>query len=465
MKKNKAWKGRFKKQTSPLMEKFNASISFDQKLYKEDITASIAYANSLERAHIINQKEKDLIVKGLNEIKKELDDGKFIISPSDEDIHMAVERRLIEKIGATGKKLHTGRSRNDQVVTDVRLFIKKNNQDIISDLINLQKCIIKISEKEIKTIVPGYTHLQQAQPVLLSHYFMSLFWALERDKERLKSCEKRVDTLPLGSGALAGTSFEIDRKYLAKLLRFSSISENSIDAVSDRDFLIEFISICGIIMIHLSRYAEDLIIWSSEEFKFVEIDEAFATGSSMMPQKINPDSLELIRGKTGRVLGNLITIMTVLKGLPLTYNKDLQEDKEPLFDTIDTVSDCLKIFTGVIDTIKINHKIIDNKLSEYIIATDLSDYLVKKGMPFRESHKVVGRIIRHSIEKNVPLSKLPIEKYRQFSNLFKEDVYEVINIRKSIEVRKIEGGTSTSSVKKQILKAKRILRNFYRYRS
>ena len=458
MKKHKAWKGRFKKETSPLMEKFNSSIKFDQRLYREDIEGSIAYAEALKKANVINQKERDLIINGLKEIKGEFDKGRFIISPMDEDIHMAVERRLIEKIGSSGKKLHTGRSRNDQVATDTRLFIKKAGQDVISDLARLQEIIIKISEREIETIVSGYTHLKQAQPVLLSHYFMSLFWAVERDKERLKNCIKRTDVLPLGSGALSGTSFEIDRKLLSELLDFNSISENSIDAVSDRDFIVEFISACGIIMIHLSRYVEDFIIWSSDEFGYIEIDDAFATGSSMLPQKKNPDSLELIRGKTARVLGNLLSVMTLLKGLPLTYCKDLQEDKEPLFDTVDTVSISVKIFTGVMDTLKINYSRIESGFNEYIIASDLSDYLVKKGMPFRRSHEVIAKLIRYADEKNIPLSEISIEKYKKFSELFKEDIYKVINIKKSVESKKTSGSTSTKSVKKQIASAKRRLK-------
>ncbi len=455
MKKYKAWKGRFKKETSPLMEEFNSSIKFDKRLYSEDIAGSIAYASALKNAKVINKKEQNLIIKGLKEILKEFESGKFIISSSDEDIHIAVERRLVEKIRDTGKKLHTGRSRNDQVVTDTRLFLKKAIKNIITDISGLQKSIVNISEREIATIIPGYTHLQQAQPILLSHYFMSFFWALKRDKERLKNCFKRTDILPLGSGALAGTTFDIDRKLLAELLDFSTISENSVDAVSDRDFIIEFLSTCSIIMIHLSRYAEDFIIWSSDEFGYLKIDDAFATGSSMLPQKKNPDSLELIRGKSARVFGSLITMITAVKGLPLTYSKDLQEDKEPLFDTVDTVSICLKVFRGIFDTLKIDSTKI--KTGEYLIATDLSDYLVKKGMPFRNSHSVVAKLIRYSDEKNIPLSKIPVEKYKTFSKFFGKDIYSVIDIKRSIEAKKTIGSTSTKSVKKQITSAKRFL--------
>lgn len=420
----------------------------------EDYLEAILIVNLKEK--VINQKERNLMIKGLKEILKEFDSGKFVVSSSDEDIHIAVERRLVENIGDVGKKLHTGRSRNDQVVTDTRLFLKKAIENIVSDLNSLQESIINISEREIGTIIPGYTHLQQAQPILLSHYFMSFFWALNRDKERLKNCLKRTDVLPLGSGALAGTTFNIDRKLLAELLNFSSISENSIDAVSDRDFINEFLSAGSIIMIHLSRYAEDFVIWSSCEFGYMKIDDAYATGSSMLPQKKNPDSLELVRGKSARVFGNLITMMTAVKGLPLTYCKDLQEDKEPLFDTVDTVSMCLKIFTGIIDTLKIDYTKI--KINEYLVATDLSDYLVKKGMPFRKSHEAVAKLIRYAEEKNISLCKIPIEKYKTFSKTFEKDIYEVIDIKRSIEAKKTPGSTSTISVKKQISSAKRTLK-------
>ncbi|MCK4966450.1 argininosuccinate lyase, partial [bacterium] len=329
MKKYKSWAGRFNKETSPLMDEFNASIGFDKRLYNEDIDGSIAYAEALRKAEIITQKEKRLIVKTLTEIKKEFETGIFKILPTDEDIHMAVERRLVEKIGAAGQKIHTGRSRNDQVQLDTRLYLKKSILNIINDIANLQKSLVSLSENNIETVIPGYTHLQQAQPVLLAHYLLSFFWGLERDKERLSQNLKRTDVLALGSGAVAGTSFDIDRELLRKLLGFNSISKNSLDTVADRDYIIEFLANCSIIMTRLSRYAEDLIIWASAEFGYVEIDDTYATGSSMLPQKKNPDSLELIRGKSGRVFGSLTTILTALKGLPLAYCKDLQEDKEP----------------------------------------------------------------------------------------------------------------------------------------
>ncbi|HDY86729.1 MAG TPA: argininosuccinate lyase [bacterium] len=458
MKKYKAWSGRFKKETSSLMEKFNSSIAFDQRLYKEDITGSIAYAKALKKAGIISARERDLIIKGLDGIKKEFDKGKFEIFSYDEDIHMAVERRLVEKIGAAGKKLHTGRSRNDQVVTDTRLFLKNAARDLISDLVILQKSIVKISQRTIDVVIPGYTHLQQAQPVLLAHYFMSFFWSFQRDRERLKQCMKRIDVLPLGSGAIAGVSFNIDREYLAKQLGFSSVSENSIDTISDRDFIIEFVSACSILMMHLSRYAEDLIIWSSEEFGYIEVDDAYSTGSSMLPQKKNPDSLELIRGKTGRIYGNLISLLTLLKGVPLAYCKDLQEDKEPLFDSVDNVSISIKIFRGVLDTLKIDRKRIRKLSGEYLLAVDLSDYLVKKGMPFRESHEVVGGLIKYAVDNNISLLKIPLEKYKKSSKLFEKDIYKVIDLKKSVESKKTTGSTSPSSVKKQILSAERKLK-------
>ena len=455
MKKYKSWAGRFNKETSPLMDEFNASIGFDKRLYNEDIDGSIAYAEALRKAEIITQKEKRLIVKALTEIKKEFETGIFKILPTDEDIHMAVERRLVEKIGAAGQKIHTGRSRNDQVQLDTRLYLKKSILNIINDIANLQKSIVSLSENNIETVIPGYTHLQQAQPVLLAHYLLSFFWGLERDKERLSQNLKRTDVLALGSGAVAGTSFDIDRELLRKLLGFNSISKNSLDTVADRDYIIEFLANCSIIMTRLSRYAEDLIIWASAEFGYVEIDDTYATGSSMLPQKKNPDSLELIRGKSGRVFGSLTTILTALKGLPLAYCKDLQEDKEPMFDTIDTVSICLKVFSGVLDTLKINEETIKSKLSEYIIAIDISDYLVKKGMPFRKSHSVIGKIIRYSIESGIPLSKIELKTYKKYSNLFSSDIYDVLNIKKSINTKKTAGSTSTASVKKQLSAAKR----------
>lgn len=455
MKKYKSWAGRFNKETSPLMDEFNTSIGFDKCLYNEDIDGSIAYAEALRKAEIITQKEKKLIVKALTEIKKEFETGDFKILPTDEDIHMAVERRLVEKIGASGQKIHTGRSRNDQVQLDTRLYLKKSILNIINDIANLQKSLVSLSENNIETVIPGYTHLQQAQPVLLAHYFLSFFWGLERDKERLSQNLKRTDVLALGSGAVAGTSFDIDRELLRKLLGFNSISKNSLDTVADRDYIIEFLSNCSIIMTRLSRYAEDLIIWTSAEFGYVEIDDTYATGSSMLPQKKNPDSLELIRGKSGRVFGSLTAILTTLKGLPLAYCKDMQEDKEPMFDTINTVSICLKVFSGVLGTLKINEETIKSKLSEYIIAIDISDYLVKKGMPFRESHAVIGKIIRHSIESGIPLSKIELKTYKKYSNLFSSDIYDVLNIKKSINAKKTAGSTSTASVKKQLSAAKR----------
>ncbi len=432
------------KKKIPIFEEFNSSISFDRFLYQEDIEGSIAYVKALQKARVITDKELQKIVDALQEIKDEMRQG-ISLPLQMEDIHTAIEQRLTEKLGEVGKKLHTGRSRNEQVVLDERMFLKKEIKNIVEKIVSLQKAIVKIAKDNIDLIMPGYTHLQQAQPILFSHYILSLAFMLRRDKERLLDCYKRMDTCPLGSGAIAGNPYNLDRKFLAKELNFSNVSENSIDAVSDRDFILEFLSSIAILMTHLSRFSEDFIIWSSSEFGFIEIDDSLCSSSSLMPQKKNPDSLELIRGKTGRVFGNLFTLLTVLKGLGLTYNKDIQEDKEPLFDTISTVLACLKIFKNVMATLKFNKEKISRSISSYLLATDLADYLVKKGIPFRESHKIVGLLIRYAIEKNKSLKELSINEYHSFSNKFCKDIYDILDYKVSVGRRNLK-----NIVKKEI---------------
>ncbi|MCK4307211.1 argininosuccinate lyase [candidate division WOR-3 bacterium] len=425
-------------------EEFNSSIDFDRLLYQEDIEGSIAYVKALQKAGVITDKELQKIVDALQEIKDEIRQ-EIPLPLQIEDIHTAIEHRLTEKLGEVGKKLHTGRSRNEQVVLDERMYLKKEIKNIVEVITSLQKAIVKIAKDNIDLIMPGYTHLQQAQPILFSHYILSLAFMLRRDKERLLDCYKRMDTCPLGSGAIAGNPYNLDRKFLAKELNFSKVSENSIDAVSDRDFILEFLSSIAILMMHLSRFSEDFIIWSSSEFGFIEIDDSLCSSSSLMPQKKNPDSLELIRGKTGRVFGNLFTLLTVLKGLPLTYNKDIQEDKEPLFDTISTVLACLKIFKNVMATLKFNKEKISKSINSYLLATDLADYLVKKGIPFRESHKIVSLLIRYAIEKNKSLKELSINEYHSFSNKFCKDIYDILDYKVSVERRNLK-----NIVKKEI---------------
>ncbi|MFH0888669.1 MAG: argininosuccinate lyase [Planctomycetota bacterium] len=430
-----------------LIDHFNESFSVDKRLAYEDINGSIAYAETLKEAGILSQKEMKNIQKNLLRLKKQFS---MKNNYKAEDIHTAVEVALTKLAGKYAGKIHTGRSRNEQVVADERLYLKKAIPLIKDKIKDLQKTILNTAQKHLAVIMPGYTHLQQAQPILFSYYLMSWFFALQRDKERLTDCYKRVDVCPYGSGAIAGNSYKIDRHKLAKNLGFGAVSENALDAVSDRDFIIECISASAILMIHLSRFAEDIIIWSSAEFGFVRLAEGIATSSSLMPQKHNPDTMELIRGKTGRVYGNLVNIMTVMKGLPGGYDKDMQEDKTPMFDTIDTVSECLQIFTLSIKTIRIFPDRMSQSINSFTLATDLADYLVKKGVPFRQSHHIVSKIVRYAIEKGEKLHQLNIAELKKFSGIFDKDVYKIFDMRKSIEAKQSYGGTSTKMVKKQI---------------
>lgn len=439
----KLWGGRFDKGTNPEMEIFNSSISVDIRLLPYEVDVSIAHAAGLNKAGVLNDQEFNIIKTGLEEIKK----TKFENIPDIEDVHTLIEELLFEKIGSTAKKLHTGRSRNDLIATDERLYLKKEVKEIIGLLEEVNDVLNDLSEKYRNTLFPGYTHLQRAQPITFSHHLLAYVEMFDRDISRLNDLYKRIDVMPLGSGALAGTSFDIDRTYVASLLGFKEISNNSIDAVSDRDFIIEFLSSSSLIMMHLSRFCEEIILWSTQEFNFIELDENYSTGSSIMPQKKNPDSAELIRGKTGRVYGNLITLLTVMKGLPLAYNKDMQEDKEPMFDTIDTLKGCLKIFIGMIKSMKIKNKNMEKATkSGYMNATDLADYLVKKGLPFRDAHEVVGKIVRYAIEKNSPLEKLSLEEFKKFSNLINEDVYEILDLENILKNRKTIGSAKWEEI-------------------
>jgi len=453
----KLWGGRFGKETDRLMEAFNASIGFDHRLWAADIRGSIAYARALARAGLISPDEQERLVQGLEAVAQEFTAGEFVFLPTDEDIHTAVERRLREHVGPAADKLHTGRSRNDQVATDLRLYLMDEIPPLRQHLTDLQEAILTQAERHLDIIMPGYTHLQHAQPVRFSHWLMSFFWAFHRDRERLDELERRVAVLPLGSGALAGHSLGIDRAFLATELNFPSICENSIDGVSDRDFVAEFLFWAALLQVHLSRLAEDLILWSSAEFGFVAIDEAYATGSSLMPQKRNPDSLELLRGKAGRLVGHLTGMLTTLKGLPTGYNKDLQEDKEPLFDAVDTLNLALPVAAGVVRTLQVNPERMEAALDDGMLATDLADYLVERGVPFRQSHHLVGQVVRRAEALGLPLRALPLEEFQAISPLFGPDLYQVFDPHRSVERRASLGGTAREAVRAQIARARSIL--------
>jgi argininosuccinate lyase len=453
----KLWGGRFEGNPDELMERFNASIGFDWRLWAADIEGSMAYAKALHRAGLLTAGERDRLIQGLEAVAREFEAGQFEIKPSDEDIHTAVERRLGELIGDLAGKLHTGRSRNDQVVTDLRLYLMWEIPGLRQQLSELQEAILTKAEQHLEVIMPGYTHLQRAQPVLFSHWLMSTFWMLQRDRERLDDLEKRVAVLPLGAGALAGHALGIDRHFLAAELGFRALCENSMDAVSDRDFVAEFLFWAALLQTHLSRLAEDLILWSSAEFGFVELDDAYATGSSLMPQKKNPDSLELLRGKVGRMVGHLVALLTTLKGLPTTYNKDLQEDKEPLFDALDTLKLVLPVAAGVVRTLKINAKAMAAALDDAMLATDLADYLVRRGVPFRQSHELVGHAVRRAEALGVLLRELPLAEFQAISDAFDSDLYAVFDHRRSVEARDSYGSTATAAVRQQIERARSVL--------
>lgn len=453
----KMWGGRFAAASDELMQRFGNSIGFDRRLYEADIRGSIAYAGALARAGLITAAELEQLTHALEQVRAEFEAGTFQVLPEDEDIHTAVERRLGELVGAVAGKLHTGRSRNDQVATDVRLYLLGEIAVLRRMLLEVQKALVEQATEHLGLIIPGYTHLQQAQPVLFSHWLMSYFWKLQRDQERLADAERRTRVCPLGAGALAGNSLGIDRAALAAALGFERVSENSVDAVSDRDFIVEFMAWAALLQVHLSQLAEDLIIWSSREFGFVELDEAYATGSSLMPQKKNPDVLELVRGKAGRAIGHLAGLLTMLKGLPSSYNKDLQEDKEPLFDVIDMLRLELPLLAGMIRTLRVNRSRVEAALDSGMLATDLADYLVRKGIPFRESHHLVGRAVRRAEELGVSLRELELGEYQAIHPAFGEDVYAVFDFRRSVEMRNAEGGTATAAVRAQIERARALM--------
>jgi argininosuccinate lyase len=452
---DKLWAGRFKEKTESSVESFTESVSFDARLWKHDIEGSIAHVKMLGKQKIISKKDSALIEKGLKDIELQISSGKFRFKESLEDVHMNIEHALINSIGDVGGKLHTARSRNDQVALDLRLYLRDEIKEIIKLLKGLQKVLVKTAEKNIDIIMPGYTHLQRAQPVLLSHHLLAYFEMLERDSARFGDCLKRVNVMPLGSAALAGTTLPIDRKYVAKLLKFPAVSENSIDAVSDRDFVIEFISASSMLMTHLSRFSEEIILWNSEEFGFIELPDAFTTGSSIMPQKKNPDILELTRGKTGRVYGNLMSILTIMKGLPLAYNRDMQEDKEPVFDTVDTVKACLSVLSAMMPRAKFKKKKMKAATDAgFLTATDIAEYLVNKGMPFRQAHGVTGKIVKYCIDKDRNLDELDIKEMERFSKLICSDIFNYITVRASVDGRKSYGGTSKKTVLARIRQIK-----------
>ncbi|MBS6367203.1 MAG: argininosuccinate lyase [Clostridiales bacterium] len=447
----KLWAGRFQKETDTLVNDFNSSISFDARLYREDIQGSMAHAAMLGRQGIIEPHEAEKIIQALGEILADIEAGKVEFSVDNEDIHMNIETLLTARIGATGKRLHTARSRNDQVAVDIRLYLKKEIVKIRKMALDLMAVLVKKAEENKQAYMPGYTHLQRAQPTTFAHYMMAYANMLRRDVTRLEDCLERMDEMPLGSGALAGTTYPIDRYSVAKELGFARITQNSLDGVSDRDFAIEFLSACATMMMHLSRFSEEIILWCSWEFKFVELDDAYSTGSSIMPQKKNPDVAELVRGKTGRVYGDLVTLLTVMKSLPLAYNKDMQEDKEPLFDAIDTVEQCLPVFAAMVDTMTVLPKNMAKAASGgFINATDCADYLVRKGMPFRDAYMVVGRLVSACIRMGETLDTLALKDFRAISDKFEADIYEALELKTCVNERKVPGGPSAQAVEQQI---------------
>lgn len=455
----KLWGGRFLKETDRLVEDFHSSISFDQRLYKYDIKGSIAHALMLGQTGIIRPDEAGAIIRGLEEVLADIEEGRVELSVGAEDIHMNVEQLLTEKVGELGKKLHTARSRNDQVALDVRMYLKDEIDNIIALLRGLQLSLLDLAEKHLDTVMPGYTHLQRAQPVTYAHHLMAYCEMFRRDEERLADCRRRTDVMPLGAGALAGTTFPLDRDYVARQLGFAAITENSLDAVSDRDFAVEFTASASLIMVHMSRLCEEIILWSAAEFSFIELDDAYSTGSSMMPQKKNPDVAELIRGKSGRVFGHLQALLAMLKGLPLAYNKDMQEDKEALFDAVDTVKKCLIVFQPMLETIQVKKDVMaEAAQGGFTNATDLADYLVRRGMPFREAHATAGQAVLYCLKKGLPLDRMSLEEYKEFSPLVEGDVYQAIDIKNCVGARKAPGGPAPEAVAGAIARARKRLK-------
>ena len=436
----KLWGGRFTKETNQLVHNFNASLSFDQKFYKQDIDGSIAHVNMLAKQGIVTNEERFAILNGLESIKSDIENGTLEISPEYEDIHSFVEATLIERIGDTGKKLHTGRSRNDQVALDMKLYIRDEIGETDALLKELLAVILRIMKENVETYMPGFTHLQKAQPVTVAHHFGAYFEMFRRDRSRLHDIRERMNYCPLGAGALAGTTYPLDREFTAELLNFKGATSNSMDSVSDRDYIIELLSALSTIMMHLSRFSEEIIVWNTNEYRFIELDDAYSTGSSIMPQKKNPDIAELVRGKTGRVYGALMSILTTMKGLPLAYNKDMQEDKELTFDAIDTTKGCIALFTGMIDTMTFNKPVMEASAKNgFTNATDAADYLVSHGIPFRDAHGIIGRLVLMCIDKGISLDELPLDDYKSVSPVFENDIYEAISLKTCVEKRLTKG--------------------------
>ena len=447
----KLWGGRFSKNTDSEVNDFNSSIRFDQRMYRQDILGSIAHAKMLGKCNIIPPEDSELIVKTLGEILDDVENGKIEFMVDAEDIHMNIETILTSRIGDAGKRLHTGRSRNDQVALDIRMYLKDEIEEIKEMLVSLEKTLLDIAGENLDTIMPGYTHLQKAQPITLAHHTMAYFEMFKRDIERLCDVYKRTNVMPLGSGALAATTYPLDREFVAKELGFYSITLNSLDGVSDRDFVIELASALSILIMHLSRYCEELILWNTNEFQFIEMDDACSTGSSIMPQKKNPDVAELIRGKSGRVYGDLVSILTTMKGLPLAYNKDMQEDKECIFDAIDTIKLCVPVFEKMIATMKINKDNMHRGAGGgFTNATDAADYLVKKGMPFRQAHEVIGKMVAYALDTNKALSEFTMEEFKKCSEIIEEDIYEAIDLGTCVNERSVTGGPAKEAVQKAI---------------
>ena len=454
----KLWEGRFNKETNKLLEKFNASITFDKRMYEEDITGSIAHSRMLAKQGIIAEGEQKEIENGLLQIKDEIKNGKFEFKIEDEDIHMSIEKRLTQIIGSVAGKLHTARSRNDQVALDVRMYVRKEAREISKLLVKMENVLLELAEKYKNVIIPGYTHLQRAQPILFSHHLMAYFQMFKRDISRIEDFLERSDEMPLGAGALAGTTFDLDRHFVAKELGFSKPTENSLDSVSDRDFIIELAMIISVISMHLSRFSEEIIIWCTSEFSFINLDDAFATGSSIMPQKKNPDIAELVRGKTGRIYGNLMGILTTMKALPLAYNKDMQEDKEGIFDSIDNIKLSIEIFYLMLNTVTVNdEKIYTSMKSGFLNATDVADYLAKHDVPFRQAHKIVGEIVSYCEDKKIAIDDMKLEEFHKFSDVFKDDILSEITIENCVNKRNSFGGTSIKNVEIQIENGKKFL--------
>ncbi len=454
----KLWGGRFQKSAEQWVDEFGASISFDQKLVMEDLEGSTAHVKMLAACNILSQGEGEQILAGLEVLKTKAQAGELEFSTANEDIHLNLEKFLIDEIGPVGGKLHTARSRNDQVATDMHLYLKNRVKEIIEAVEAFQSAIVEQAEAHVETVVPGYTHLQRAQPISFGHHLLTYFWMLQRDKERLTESMKRIDLSPLGAGAMSGTTFPIDREMSASYLGFSGVYQNSLDAVSDRDFILEFLSNASMLMMHMSRFAEEIILWSSEEFRFIELDDTFSTGSSIMPQKKNPDMAELIRGKTGRVYGNLFSLLTTLKGLPLAYNKDLQEDKEGMFDTVHTLMGSLPIFEGMVRTMTVRTDSMEKAVhSDFSNATELADYLATKGLPFREAHEVTGKLVFTCIQRGYYLKDLPLADLQEASSLIEEDIYEVLLPKTAVARRNSLGGTGFEQVHHQLGLAKQLI--------